>query len=123
MILLYCCDLLEAKDMSAAWHGTTRQQSCVRCHSAYKKMVVGKGVSSHVAAETMEKGSKLRELEEETGKLVGRGPSTNLRQILDGTGSPLSGQSRTEWPLFLENMSGGDERGGELYSQCPSEPL
>lgn len=54
MIELYCCDILESKGMSAAWHGAGRQHLFVRCPSMSGHMLFCKNSSSCTDAEKME---------------------------------------------------------------------
>lgn len=72
MIIWYCCDIREAKDLSAVFHGPEKQHSCIRCHSTYENMVIGRGSSNRVVAETIEMRRRVRNLQEKAGRLAGR---------------------------------------------------
>lgn len=48
MVVSYCCDNLDAQNLSEAGHGAESQHRSVKCHSMYKDMVVSRGTSSRV---------------------------------------------------------------------------
>lgn len=110
--------------MSAVLHGARRQHFCVRCHTRYKNMVMGKGSASHVVAETMETRTRVKELQGKAGSLAGRDSSKRRRRTLNKIDSMPSEQSLPDWPSFLEKMC---ERDGvvleALYLMFTFEPL
>lgn len=107
MTLSFCCDISDAKGMSAAWHGAERQHFCVMCHKRYEDMVMGKRSSSRVVAAKTGPLREISELQEEAESLA-REVRSRRRKALDETGFLLCKQSLAECASFLEEMSEDD---------------
>lgn len=69
----YCSSILKIEGVAAIWHGDTRRQSCVRCHSTYEDRVWGGNSSSRVVTEITDTTRKEREMQKETASLEGNG--------------------------------------------------
>lgn len=81
MVVSYCCDIPEAKDLSAVWHGAERRQPRVMCHSTNKDSVRGRKTSSRVVAETFDTRREVEERQRETVSLGKRGLSTRRHEL------------------------------------------
>lgn len=55
MILLYCCDVSEARNLSAVRHGARRPYPRVKCHSTCGDRMSDRKSSSQVVMETIDK--------------------------------------------------------------------
>lgn len=55
MMVLYCSDSSETKDMSAARHGADNQHPCVGYHSVFDTMVLGRKSSGPMVTVTMKR--------------------------------------------------------------------
>lgn len=120
----YCRDISEAKDESAAMHGTGRQNLCVWRYSTYENMVMSRESSRRVAAKTRETQRRIKELQEAAGSLAQGRLRASPREILDEIDFLLSETSLAGWQLFLEKICGGDGVAVEnLYSTVTFEPL
>lgn len=109
MLLLYCCNITEAKDISGVRHGAGNRQPCVRCHRKYVGRVRGGKSSSRLVPATVNTRRKEREKQAEAAGLRGRGSSTRKQQAQRELADLPSKQSLPEGPPFLENMCAADE--------------
>lgn len=107
-VLLYCCDISEAKNLYALCHGVGRPHPRVRCHTKYKDMTTGRERWSLVEAESLETRRKMQKLLRQTGNLAGRDPSTRKWTVMDERSFFLSEQLLTGWSSFLEEACRGD---------------
>lgn len=124
IVVSYCCDIPEAKDVSAIRHGHGRYHPCVRCHITYEDMVRGRGSPSRVLSGTIETRRRVKELKEAAERMSGREERGRRREALNEIGCLLSAKSLAEWPSSLEELCGS---GGlvveDLYSMFTFEPL
>lgn len=104
MIVSFCRDIPEAKDMSAARHGPEPQHPSVRWHSSYENMVMGRKILSPVVVDTMEARRTVKELQREAGSPAERSSSRKRREVLDDIGLLLSKQSVAECSSFLKDV-------------------
>lgn len=74
MIVLYCCEISEAMDMSAVRHGSRIRPFCAKCHSRHETMVMGRESSGLVVAETTKMRRTVEKVAEERWKPGGEGP-------------------------------------------------
>lgn len=81
MIVLYCCDISEAKDVSAARHGAGRSEPRTRCYSTYEDSVRSRNSSSCVVAKATNTKSKIGEMPPKSAILGGRGYFTKTREV------------------------------------------
>lgn len=87
--------------MSAVRYGAGRQHVYIRGHNTWEDMVMSRGSSSLVLAETTETLKRLRELRAKAGNLQGRTLIRKRRVVLDEIVFLLSEHSLAEWPTFL----------------------
>lgn len=109
VIVLYCCNIFDAKTISAALNGTGRQCCCFRCQGMHEKMMLGRRISSRVAARTVKTQSVLKELQERAGSLAGKGRGGTRREVVYMIGLLLSEHSLAKRASFLDEMCGGDQ--------------
>lgn len=79
LIRLYCCDLPEAKDTSAARFSAERHHFSVRLYSSWEAMMMGNVISSRGMAEMMETRRRVEDLRKEAGSPAGRVRSRTRR--------------------------------------------
>lgn len=64
------CHVPEAKDTSAVYCDAGRERLCVRCHSKYEEVGIGRESSRCEAAETVDTRRRVEDLQENAGNLV-----------------------------------------------------
>lgn len=117
-ITSYCCNIFEAKDVSAALHSSEKQLRYLRRYSTYELMLGSRRRSSHVRKETTETRRRVIKLQKWSRFLAATGLSTRQREILDGKDYLLCEQ------LLAEKMCGEICTVVEdLYSMFTFEPF
>lgn len=90
MIMPYCWETPEAKDVFAARRGAGGEYFCARGRITYESILMCRKRSSRVMTETMKTQRKVKSLLVETISLLGRACSRRLQKLVDEIGSLLS---------------------------------
>lgn len=104
----YCCDISEAKDLTAPAHGAGTQHPCVTSHSRYEDTMMSSRSSSGVVAEALEMQREVKELQGAAGSLPRSGHSRKQREMWDEIDPSIYVEALVEWLSLLEKMCGGD---------------
>lgn len=101
----YCSEAFEATKMSTARHGAKEQHLCIRSHSRYKYMVVSRGSSRRVMAETLDKQRMVKELLEKAMIIAGTRPGRSRREVVIEMGSCFSSSHCRSGRCFRKRCS------------------
>lgn len=104
MVVSYCCDILEAKNVSAVRHGAERYHPCVHCDVKYGHIEYGRRRATCTGAVAFATRRRVEELKELAARMTEKEKKRRRRKI-DGKIERLqSEQSLAEWPSFPENI-------------------
>lgn len=123
LLVSYCCDIPEGKDISGVRHGVAVRRPCVRCMVTGEDIIAGRRSDIRSMEDTRRvrrivcsgrDGSDERDRIAREGLVVGEGESGSAL---------LKSYSLSKWPSFLEEMMGRGGKSGDVYSIFTFEPL